>query len=35
MAYRSGVFVVKREHVLHIVLIVDFEEENVCWVHIE
>ena len=31
----SGVFIVKCEHVLHIVLTVDFEKANVCWVHIE
>ena len=31
----SGVFIVKCEHVSHIALIVDFEQTNVCWVHIE
>ena len=31
----SGVFIVKYEHVSHFVLIIDFEQTNVCWVHIE
>ena len=32
---RSGVFIVNCEHISHFVLIVDFEQANVCWVHIE
>ena len=32
---RSGVFIVKYGHVSHIALIVDFEQSNVCWVHVE
>ena len=29
------VFNVKCEHVLQIVVTVEFEQENICWVHIE
>ena len=33
---RSGVFIViKYEHVLHFVLTVDFEQVNVCCVHLD
>ena len=32
---RSGVFIVKYEHVSHIILIVDFEQADACWVHVE
>ena len=32
---RSSVFIVNCEHISNILLIIDFEEENVCRVHIE
>ena len=32
---RSGVFIVKCEHVLHFVLIADFEQARICWVTFE
>ena len=32
---RFGVFIVNCENVLHFILIADFEQGNVCWVHIE
>ena len=32
---RSDVFIVNCEHISHLVLIVDFEQANVCWIHIE
>ena len=32
---RFGVFIVNCEHISHFVLIVDFEQVNVCWVHME
>ena len=32
---RSGVFIVKCEHVSHIILIVDFKQVDACWVHVE
>ena len=32
---RSGVFIVKCEHVSHIILIADFEQADACWVHVE
>ena len=31
----SGAFIVKWEYVSQVVLIADFEQANVCWVHIE
>ena len=31
----NGVFIVNCEHISNIVLIVDFEQANVCWVYIE
>ena len=33
--HRSSVFIVNCEHISNFVLIVDFEQVNVCWVHIE
>ena len=32
---QSSIFVVNREHISSFVLIVEFEQENVCWIHIE
>ena len=32
---RSRVFIVNCEHISNFVLIVDLEQANVCWVHIE
>ena len=32
---RSSVFIVNCEHTSNFVLIVDFEQANICWVHIE
>ena len=32
---RSSVFIVNCEHISVFVLLVDFEQANVCWVHIE
>ena len=32
---RSSVFIVNCEHISKFVLNVDFEQANVCWVHIE
>ena len=32
---RSSVFFVNCEHILHFVLIVDFEQAHIWWVHIE
>ena len=32
---RSGVFIVKCEHISHIVLTVDFEQRDAFWVHVE
>ena len=32
---RSSVFIVNCEHISNFVLIVDFEQANICWVHIE
>ena len=32
---RSGIFIVNCEHISHIVLVVDFELANICWVYIE
>ena len=29
------VFIVNREHISNFVLIVEFEQENFCWIHIE
>ena len=31
----SSVFIANREHISSFVLIVEFEQENVCWIHIE
>ena len=31
----SSVFIVNREHISSFVLIVEFEQENVCWIHVE
>ena len=31
----SSVFIVNREHISSFVLIVEFEQESVCWIHIE
>ena len=31
----SGVLIVNCKHILHFVLIIAFEQANVCWVHIE
>ena len=31
---RSGVFIVNCEHISHFFLTADFEQANVCWVHI-
>ena len=31
----SSVFIVNREHISSFFLIVEFEQENVCWIHIE
>ena len=30
---RFSVFIVNREHVSNLVLIVDFEQKNVCWLY--
>ena len=32
---RSSVLIIKCKHVSHFVAIDDFEQANVCWVHIE
>ena len=32
---QSSIFVVNREHISSFVLIVEFEQENVCWIYIE
>ena len=32
---RSSVFIVKCKHISHFVLTDDFEQANVCWVHIK
>ena len=32
---RSSVFLVNREHISNFVLIVEFGQENLCWIHIE
>ena len=29
------VFIANREHISSFVLIVEFEQENVCWIHVE
>ena len=31
----SSVFIVDPEHISSFVLIVEFEQENVCWIHVE
>ena len=31
----SSVFNVKRQHISSFVLLVEFEQENVCWIYIE
>ena len=31
----SSVFIVNREYISSFVLIVEFEQENVCWIHME
>ena len=33
--HHSSVFIVNCEHISSFVLIVEFEQANVCWVHIE
>ena len=32
---RSGIFMVKDEHISYFVLIPGFQQANLCWVHIE
>ena len=32
---RSSVFIVNSEHISKFLLIIDFEQAKVCWVHIE
>ena len=33
--HHSSIFIVNREHISSFVLIIEFEQANVCWVHIE
>ena len=33
--HRSSVFIVNSEHISNFLLIIDFEQATVCWVHIE
>ena len=33
--HRSNIYFVGCEHISNLVLIVDFEQTNICWVHIE